>query len=169
MKALPLAYMIVGIQTYPVLGGMVTALMFASKKKNTRLNFKAFLVMRYIRIVPLFAFAILMHATWLYHLGSGPFWDRVNFSERQFCRENWWSNLLFINNYHSENKCILPTRYLAVDFWAGAVAVLLLIWTEANLKLRRIALAVVVGLSAIVNGITVFALKSEPIAFYFAE
>jgi len=161
--------MVVGIHTYPVLGGMMTALMFMTDSKNGKISLIAFIVKRYLRIIPLFGFATLMHATWLYRLGSGPFWDRVNFSERQFCRENWWSNLLFINNYYSEQKCILPTWYLAVDFWAGIVSVSLLVWTQTSPRLRRNLLAGVVGLSAIAIGTTVYVHKSEPVAFYFIE
>jgi hypothetical protein len=33
------------------------------------------------------------------HLGSGPMWDSTNSHLIQLCKENWWSALLYIQNY----------------------------------------------------------------------
>jgi hypothetical protein len=85
-------------------------------------------ILRYIRFAPLLLLTILMHSTWLYRVGSGPLWDKVNFAERQFCRQNWWINMLFLDNYvNVEEKCLIHTWYLAADFWLSALATFCLI------------------------------------------
>jgi len=62
---------------------------------------------RYLRMAPLLMLFVMLHASWMHHFGSGPFWDKVNYSERNFCRRNWWMNLLFINNYFSGDEKVL--------------------------------------------------------------
>lgn len=100
------------VQSFFVIGGFLTAFLFMvqmEKEKGTGLVLilKA-AVLRYIRFAPLLILAILMHSTWLYRVGTGPLWDKVNFAERQFCRENWWINMLFLDNYiNVENKCLI--------------------------------------------------------------
>lgn len=100
------------VQSFFVIGGFLTAFLFmvhAEEEKNPGiiLVLKTALL-RYIRFAPLLILAILMHSTWLYRFGTGPLWDKVNFAERQFCRENWWINMLFLDNYiNVENKCLI--------------------------------------------------------------
>lgn len=78
------------------------------------------------------------YATVYYKLGSGPEWDSWVGSNRDYCRENWWTNLLYVNNMvnvgsmvsvpinqsinitstlHSISsfQCMSQTWYLAVD------------------------------------------------------
>lgn len=51
------------------------------------------------RLTPAYAFILLLHATWLPKLQDGPLWPRGAEVERNFCRRNWWTNLLYVNNY----------------------------------------------------------------------
>lgn len=120
------------VQSFFVIGGFLTAYLFlvhveTDKSSGGILFIKAF-VLRYIRFAPLLILTILVHATWLYRVGSGPLWDKVNFAERQFCRQNWLINILFLDNYlNVEMKCLIHSWYLAADFWLSAIAVLCLI------------------------------------------
>ncbi|KAG7348892.1 acyltransferase family protein [Nitzschia inconspicua] len=77
------------------------------------------LVMRLLRILPLYVFCL---GFWMYiapHLGSGPFWYQwENFLEP--CRNYWWTNLLFVNNFlpwgvSTTANCFYHSWYLAVD------------------------------------------------------
>ena len=100
------------VQSFFVIGGFLTAFLFLThveKEDSCRwsLLFKAALL-RYIRFAPLLLLMILLHSTWLYRFGDGPFWDKINFAERQFCRTNWWTNMLFVDNYvEVEQKCLI--------------------------------------------------------------
>jgi hypothetical protein len=51
------------------------------------------------RLTPPYAFLIFFYATLLSHLGCGPLWQQWVGRNRDYCLANWWSNLLYINNY----------------------------------------------------------------------
>ena len=61
-------------------------------------NILVVLILRILRILPLYVFCL---GLWMFiapHLGSGPFWYQwENFLEP--CRDSWWTNLLFVNNF----------------------------------------------------------------------
>lgn len=78
--------------------------MLQDERHNTKKFFIKAVIYRYVRLMPLMTLFLMLDSTWLYRLGSGPFWDRINFSERQFCRKNWWTNLFFLNNYISDDE-----------------------------------------------------------------
>lgn len=68
-------------------------------------------------MTPLYAFVIFFSATWYTRLGDGPVWKQMTEIEYTFCRRNWWTNLLYINNYiNYDNACMQYTWFLAVDF-----------------------------------------------------
>ncbi|OEU11227.1 hypothetical protein FRACYDRAFT_136539, partial [Fragilariopsis cylindrus CCMP1102] len=74
---------------------------------------------RILRIIPLY---MICSPFWMYiapHLGSGPFWYQWEHF-LQPCRELWWTNLLFVNNFWpwgapTESNCFYHSWYLAVD------------------------------------------------------
>ena len=59
---------------------------------------------------------MLMNAQLLSHVSDGPFWDYVDTSWGENCRKYWWTNLLFVNNFHPSNlnnECVAQSWYLA--------------------------------------------------------
>lgn len=42
---------------------------------------------------------VMFDATYLSKVEEGPLFRRGAEAGRSFCRKNWWTNLLFINNY----------------------------------------------------------------------
>ncbi len=97
------------VQTFFGISGFLSALLTLSyiEKSNSKVNYWIILksiVGRYFRFAPLLIFFVLFHATWLYRINSGPFWNSVTEAERQVCREVWWSNLLFMNNYYPTDQ-----------------------------------------------------------------
>lgn len=102
--------------TFFVVGGVLTSILVLKqikierekKKLNSKMFMTKVIVYRYIRLVPVMIAFLFLNSTWMYRLGSGPFWDKLNYSERQFCRKNWWINILFMNNYLSgdEKVCL---------------------------------------------------------------
>lgn len=98
------------VQTFFGLSGFLNSMITLSylEKSRKRVSGSVFLLksilIRFLRLAPLLLFVVLLHATWMYRLGSGPFWVKVSEPERQFCRDNWWHDLLFINNYASGDE-----------------------------------------------------------------
>lgn len=65
------------------------------------LQFHFTLFSLFCRTTPSLAIMILVYATWYIKIGDGPLWNRTVAPWKQFCVENWWSTLLYINNYYN--------------------------------------------------------------------
>ncbi|XP_038121411.1 nose resistant to fluoxetine protein 6 [Culex quinquefasciatus] len=74
-------------------------------------------VNRLKRILPVYLFVMLVTATLYRRIQLGPLYDRIVGIEANNCRNNWWVNLLFLNNYVKVNEtCVQPSWYLSADF-----------------------------------------------------
>ncbi|XP_065086708.1 nose resistant to fluoxetine protein 6-like [Ochlerotatus camptorhynchus] len=140
------------IQTYFTISGFLLAVQFADycdrNKSFTVKDFFSSIVYRYMRLVPLYLFMILLDATWLFKLQDGPLWKRVSETERTFCRNNWWANLLFVNNYFTvDEPCLQQSWYLATDFQLFILGLLLLVFVRRFPKLLRPTLTLAIVLS----------------------
>ncbi|XP_074114506.1 nose resistant to fluoxetine protein 6-like isoform X2 [Cotesia typhae] len=85
--------------------------------KKGKIDFIKAIVFRYIRLTPPYAVLIMFIALILPHLGSGPYWSLKVGLESESCSNNWWANLLYINNYVNTNKlCMFQSWYLSTDY-----------------------------------------------------
>lgn len=112
------------------------------------------------------------------YLNDGPYWRQIVYRESERCQTNWWTNVLFINNYvHTDElvktlyiykktyqlksnilynylkcnvQCIIPSWYLACDMHFFIVGTLLtyVIWRWR--KPGVILLGVILTLSTII-------------------
>ena len=55
---------------------------------------------------------VWFYATVLYRIGSGPLWSSVVGRERDNCINNWWTNILFINNYVQVASPVSESSYV---------------------------------------------------------
>jgi hypothetical protein len=60
-----------------------------------------------VRLTPPYAFLIFFYATMLSRLGSGPLWNQWVGRNRDYCVANWWTNLLYINNYINVQEMVI--------------------------------------------------------------
>ncbi|XP_052870453.1 nose resistant to fluoxetine protein 6-like, partial [Anopheles cruzii] len=110
------------VTTFFAISGLLLVVFFMQKVEETKKKvgiIEIFFISlaRYIRLTPVYAFVILFEATWVVRLGDGPLWRKGFETGRTYCRENWWTNMLYINNYYkSDQPCMLHTWYLAADF-----------------------------------------------------
>lgn len=56
-------------------------------------------LLTYFRLMPVYGLMIAFHTFVLLHLADGPLWKKIAIQESDNCQNNWWSNLLFVNNY----------------------------------------------------------------------
>lgn len=72
---------------------------------------------RYWRLTPLYAFAIFMEATVVRHTYDGAFWQNYWMEDYGNCRQNWWTNLLYVHNLVDPRyQCILPSKCMLLPF-----------------------------------------------------
>lgn len=121
------------VQVFFAISGFVNAVVLYRRISEVKMKYSTIwifsIVGRLIRFVPVMMFLALFHATWLYRIGSGPFWDKIVFAARQGCRSVMWRNFLLINNYPSNNHhCLAHTWFLAADFHLSIIGTGLLLF-----------------------------------------
>uniref|UniRef100_A0A182R4K0 Acyltransferase 3 domain-containing protein n=1 Tax=Anopheles funestus TaxID=62324 RepID=A0A182R4K0_ANOFN len=80
-------------QTFLAMSGTLLAIqvMSLAERRKGRVSFfyvPVAILYRYIRLTPVYAFVILLHATWLLKLQTGPLWRWGAETEQTFCRRN---------------------------------------------------------------------------------
>ncbi|XP_063234468.1 nose resistant to fluoxetine protein 6-like [Bacillus rossius redtenbacheri] len=138
-----------------LIGGVLLAYIFMrDRKKNQPFNLLTFYLHRYIRLTPVYAVVIFFYATILYRLGSGPMWDEFIKDERRKCVDWWFNNLLYVNNYNSNNNtCIVQSWYLATDmqfYWLSPL-VLYPLWRWPKAGCLIIVTGMVASTAALVT------------------
>lgn len=58
------------------------------------------------RLTPIVLLMVAFDSTWLAHLSRGPFWDKTALKERNSCRTNGWTNILYLNNYINKEDMV---------------------------------------------------------------
>lgn len=73
------------------------------------------------RFTPVYVIILMFNATFLYKLRTGPSWPILADAERIACRRNWWTNLLYINNFVKASE---PVRLALLLFRSFTLNVL---------------------------------------------
>ncbi|XP_033326893.2 O-acyltransferase like protein isoform X1 [Megalopta genalis] len=161
--------------TFFLLSGVLmayTVLTKHAKDPKGRLNVIGLYLHRYLRLTPAYAMMIGFYATLFYKMGTGPQWDQWVGANRDYCRENWWTNLLYANNYVNLPRiCMSQSWYLATDMqlvWLSPI------FLYPMLKFtRQIFFWIVIGLglvaSVVIPFVITFALKLSGTMLYYKE
>eukprot|EP00830_Metopus_es_P019794 TRINITY_DN749_c0_g4_i1.p1 TRINITY_DN749_c0_g4~~TRINITY_DN749_c0_g4_i1.p1 ORF type:complete len:752 (+),score=95.91 TRINITY_DN749_c0_g4_i1:99-2258(+) len=144
-----------------------------SKIKGANESLKATLVAiahRYIRLLPLYLIAILTTIAIVpYFFSEGPL-GSINEWQMNICKEKWWHNLLYIQNFTKIGEgCLIWSWYLANDMQFFLVTPLLLIAYHKNKRLTFIIIAIVVSLSVISQIYVIWHYELSISYFYEAE
>lgn len=72
--------------------------------------------------------AVILFMIYFYPLlGSGPQWNSNVAAQSELCRNYWWRNLLFIQNYFGvDEMCLIHSHYLTTDIHMFLVAPLII-------------------------------------------
>ncbi|GFU31959.1 nose resistant to fluoxetine protein 6 [Nephila pilipes] len=128
------------VDSFFLISGFLLCYLFLeeSDKRNGKINLFVLCLHRFIRLTPVYMLLIAFNTLVFKYTGSGPFWG--DDSDVAACKQYWWWNLLYINNFLPlESMCITWTWYLANDMQFFLVGVLLLSvlwrWPIAGLSL----------------------------------
>ncbi|CAH1710164.1 nose resistant to fluoxetine protein 6-like isoform X1 [Aphis gossypii] len=110
-----------------VISGFLTFYFLYDELVNTKIiNVPLLLLWRWLRLMPVYGLMIAFHTFVLLHLADGPLWKKIAIQESDNCQNNWWSNLLFVNNYvDADRPCIIQSWYLACDMQFFIVGIIL--------------------------------------------
>ncbi|XP_067686161.1 O-acyltransferase like protein-like [Haliotis asinina] len=145
------------VDSFFVLSGLlVTYLFLKETEKAGGLKVKhmvMYYVHRYLRLTPVYAYAMFVYTFLVSHLADGPTW--VGPYDKKSCETHWWTSLLYINNvYEPAKQCMGWGWYLANDMQFYVVAPLALVpWalsptragTTAGKIFKAAGITVVIG------------------------
>ncbi|XP_046748813.1 uncharacterized protein LOC124412735 [Diprion similis] len=115
------------VDIFFVISGFLTThqLLKSIGSARNKFNFTEICLRRYIKLTPCIVVLILFTAFCLRHIGSGPVWEHLIGIMVDSCRENWWTNIVYLQNViNPQNMCLPHTWYLAADmqlFWISRV------------------------------------------------
>jgi hypothetical protein len=58
---------------------------------------------------------VLVSATLLKYMGSGPKWPFAIMSFQEYCADNWWSALLYVQNYVNVTNMVKKKKWKILD------------------------------------------------------
>ncbi|XP_059481439.1 O-acyltransferase like protein-like [Neocloeon triangulifer] len=102
------------VDTFLLVSAMLSARAIA---KFRRLPLVPFYLLRILRLWPALAAVVFFYACASTLVARGPLWAPHVQTEAQFCRDRWWSTLIFLNNYIDVdvNPCLSFSWYLSID------------------------------------------------------
>ncbi|XP_018567001.1 nose resistant to fluoxetine protein 6-like isoform X2 [Anoplophora glabripennis] len=114
------------VDTFLVVGGTLVVYVFTKAKvQGVKFNIFKYYIHRYLRLTPALAAVVLVSATLLDYMGSGPKWNYVKSDFADNCKQYWWTTLLYVQNY-----CVGQTWYLNIDMQLYLISpiMLFLLW-----------------------------------------
>ncbi|XP_031339448.1 nose resistant to fluoxetine protein 6-like [Photinus pyralis] len=101
-----------------------------------------------VRLTPSFATILLFYVCLLKYFNTGPIWPDLIQETTKMCKQSWWQNLLYIQNYDDLfNLCIPEAWYLAVDMQLFLIAPVLLLGLRKWPRIALLALTALILLS----------------------
>ncbi|XP_031780038.1 LOW QUALITY PROTEIN: nose resistant to fluoxetine protein 6 [Nasonia vitripennis] len=114
------------VDTFLTISGfLMTYLFLKQMPKQKSFNVPMYYLHRYFRLTPALIALLIFSIVFVPKIGSGPLWDKLIPVFVGSCREKWWKNLLYVQNFvEKENMCLGHLWYLAVDmqlFWISPI------------------------------------------------
>ncbi|CAL1534642.1 unnamed protein product [Lymnaea stagnalis] len=120
----------VSVDTFFTLSGLLVAYVASKElmKKGWKINWARFYFHRYWRLTPPYMLSILLVVGFQQFMGSGALWPKQMPVDKVNCEDNWWTNLLYINNLVRNDKmCFDHSWYLANDMQFYIISPLMLV------------------------------------------
>ncbi|CAG2058139.1 unnamed protein product [Timema podura] len=100
-------------------------------------------------LTPPYALMIGFFSTVVVYCGSGPIWYRGVVVQSDWCRENWFLNLLYVNNYiDNQRLCMLQSWYLSADIHLFLLAPVLVypLWRCRKIGILLTVIALIISI-----------------------
>ncbi|CRK90553.1 CLUMA_CG004257, isoform A, partial [Clunio marinus] len=160
----------IGVDTFFLLSALLMTLsVFRELDRTNKINVPVLFTKRFFRITVPFAAAILFTVAFLYHISNGPLWNLITeTSAIGFCREWWWSSLLYVANYVNPGKlCFGHSWYLMVDMQLYFLSPIILypLWRFQKRTILMTSLIFLIASSSIIYVFAIMMMNSLRISF----
>ncbi|XP_064457135.1 nose resistant to fluoxetine protein 6-like [Ornithodoros turicata] len=119
-------------------------------------------VHRYWRMTPAFALATALFIL-MPLVGSGPLWRDVLDPVCNSCKQNWWTNLVYISNYMPYGKmCMLHSWFLALNMQYYIIGVPIVLILLRKPKPTCVMLAVLTVVSTVATAAVAYLNRTPP-------
>ncbi|CAG9862564.1 unnamed protein product [Phyllotreta striolata] len=158
------------VDSFFILSGLLGTYCLLSQYDKRFINPGLLIFMRYIRLTPLYAVVVFYYATYFKYSGNGPMWKTIIYPEVEDCRNNWWANLLYINNYVNVDKiCMVHSWYLPCDFHYFMIAIILCVIIYKNQRAGLIILSIVTMISIIIPFVITYLYEGSPVIYFYPD
>jgi peptidoglycan/LPS O-acetylase OafA/YrhL len=137
---------------------LATLVMIRRLEKGNSVPIVGSVVHRFLRLSPAYLFVIMTYTALGPYLGDGPFWFNMKSGNTEPCERYWWTNLLYINNFHPKvyaDQCVPWTWYLANDMQFFIIGVIITVAFHRHFKLATGVLFSMLVTSLILTGFIV--------------
>ncbi|CAI6365154.1 unnamed protein product [Macrosiphum euphorbiae] len=122
---------------------------------------------RVSRMLPSYCAMMAITAHIVPHHGDGPLWPKIVWEEAEICKNDWWTNLLFINNFlETKYGCLIVNYYVSCDVQFFVVGVIIVYVYMRNSKYGIRLLCMVLALSLSVPFLVTFMTKRIGICLF---
>ncbi|XP_074593824.1 nose resistant to fluoxetine protein 6-like isoform X2 [Brevipalpus obovatus] len=146
---MPIANFTLSVNTFFFISGLLVV--YANWKKlsvsDGKISFTEFFIHKVWRLWPPYL-AIIGLVLVMPLFGSGPLWPQAVENTADLCRQNWWTNILFVNNFLPPDKlCLLHTWFLAahMQFHLFSSLILCLLYRFPKLTLTLLSIGTVLS------------------------
>ncbi|CAF1328805.1 unnamed protein product [Rotaria sordida] len=147
------------VDTFFVLSGFLTAILFVREVAKKKLSFRLFIlyyIHRYIRLTPTFLLVMLVSINLSPYFGRGPLYPSVQGFETTGCiHRGWWTSILYIGNLvNIHDMCLDASWYLYNDMqfhWIAPLALIPFVIGRKPIAFIVATLFVLVGIGSILG------------------
>ncbi|GBM82866.1 Nose resistant to fluoxetine protein 6 [Araneus ventricosus] len=129
----------VAVDTFFFIGGLLVCYITVNVVRETKkpFNIPVYIIHRLFRLYPVYIMVIIFIFL-APILGSGPVYHDMTDNFVNDCKNNWWTNLLFVNNFvRADHPCLPQSWYISCDMQLY-IAALIVILPILN-SLHRVA------------------------------
>jgi peptidoglycan/LPS O-acetylase OafA/YrhL len=161
----------ISVDSFFFLSGFLLSMLTLQELRARRgkINIVAGMILRYVRLTPSLALAMLVYYKILAYLGSGPFAAKFQDSVLRRCDGSWWSELTYTMNFvpfDSDKVCMGWTWYLGDDMVFFIVGLILLPLYYRHKSLGWFIIALLTGASF---GLTIWMITNYDLSVYIFD
>nr|XP_034301544.1 nose resistant to fluoxetine protein 6 isoform X4 [Crassostrea gigas] len=158
----------VAVDSFFALSGLLLAYLTLKEMKKGqgkfRINWFMFYFHRFWRLTPAYMLLMMISICLSRYFEEGPLWPDQGI-EVNYCKNTWWKNLLYINNFYSEQSCFGVSWYLANDMQFFVLSPLMLAPLYFKYRAGMVICFIWLLGSAITPGVISNVLNLPPSAF----